>query len=207
MNIRPIAFSSATNGDEDIYLMDSDGKILRRCTTIRYPGITNRTPEWSPDGRFIAFQSNQDGQRDLYILELSSNLIRRLIKSPNAGASMHPSWSPNGDKIIFVSDRGNGTKLFVIDSDGSNERPFVPRMHSDRQFWNPDWTPDGKRISYVVRGNENENDTLWTSALDGLDSRQLSPKELSVFEYDISPKRPKAVGDTKFPAALVVFTV
>lgn len=197
MKTRPIAFSSSSDGDEDIYLMNWDGQIIRRCTNSIRKGVTNRTPEWSPDASWIAFQSNQDDQRELYLLEVASDKVIRLTHTPNGGASMQPAWSPDGRRVAICSDRGVGTQLYIIDVDGRNEKQFSPEGHTGKQFWNPDWTPDGNRVSYIVRGYNGTNDQLWTSALDGSDSRRVSPIELPVFEYDFSPDGREIIFDVR----------
>jgi TolB protein len=197
IQIRPIIFSSACDGDEDIYIMDITGKVLRRCTTSTQKGVTNRTPEWAPNGQQFVFQSNRDGQAELYTFDVAPGETTRLTHTPNNGRSMQPSWSPDGKQIVFCSDRGAGTQLFIINSDGTDERRFVPSGLEERQFWNPDWTPDGKSISFIVRAQSDENDALWSAAIDGSNPTQISPANLSVFEYDFAQNGREVVFDVR----------
>ena len=92
-----IVFSSSSNGDEDIYIMNKMGEDVQRLTTISNKGETNRTPEWSTDRLQIAFQSNREGPREIYILTIATGDIRRLTYSN--GNCNHPAWSPDGKQI------------------------------------------------------------------------------------------------------------
>ena len=49
-----VAFSSSRNGSFDIYVMDADGKNLRRLTSS--PGNEGE-PAWTPDGNRIVYTS------------------------------------------------------------------------------------------------------------------------------------------------------
>jgi TolB protein len=62
-----IAFTSNADGNDEIYLMDSDGSGLIRVT--RNPSA-DTTPRFSPDGKKIIFSSNRGGRFALYEIPL-----------------------------------------------------------------------------------------------------------------------------------------
>ena len=52
-----IVFSSHRDGNWEIYVMDTDGKNLRRLT---HNPLDEWEPSWSPDGKRIAFTASED---------------------------------------------------------------------------------------------------------------------------------------------------
>jgi Tol biopolymer transport system component len=95
---------AAHEGDDPeadgIYLLRPDGTDLRlvASTTCRRIYCWERSPEWSPDGRFIAFAvagSEPDPylqSGDLYVVEVDTGEIRRLTEGPNPDCC--PAWQP-----------------------------------------------------------------------------------------------------------------
>ncbi|MEE2619689.1 MAG: hypothetical protein VX677_13830, partial [Candidatus Poribacteria bacterium] len=63
-------------GNNDIYVMDKEGKNLRQLTD--HPG-DDHYPAWSPDGKQIAFVSNRDGGKAsaIYVMDTAGNNLRR----------------------------------------------------------------------------------------------------------------------------------
>jgi TolB protein len=73
-----IAFTSFRGGNDDIYLMDADGKNQRNLTN--HPS-GDYTPAWSPDGRRIAFYWQRPEGSGLYVMDADGkNQSPRLSK-------------------------------------------------------------------------------------------------------------------------------
>jgi hypothetical protein len=151
-----LAFVSERDGNSEIYAINADGTDLVRLTSN---AATDVDPAWSPDGTRIAFVSNRDaGQErsDIYVMDADgSNVVRLTFGSINIG----PSWSPDGSKIAFTSDwRAYDFvyDLYVARTDGSGittllEGPFLS-VDALRFYFQPAWSPDGRRIAVVVCG-------------------------------------------------------
>ena len=137
---RYIAFMSDRDGNDDIYVMGSDGSNQRRLTNSG----DDRNPSWSPDGRHIAFESDRAGSWRIYVMDSDGSNQRRLTTE----GGRYPSWSPDGRHIAFMSWRSIGRGIYVMDSDGSNQR----RLTDLYSHSSPVWSPDGRHIAFVSRG-------------------------------------------------------
>ena len=153
-----IVFVSDRNGNNEIYVMDIDGKNSRNLTNNR---DKDYSPSWSPDGERIAFSSRRDGNfrnkfgltDEIYVMDVDGGNQRRLTN--NRGWDWYPSWSPDGERIAFASDRRGdfvNFEIYVMDADGGNPRRLTENRHEDSS---PSWSPDGKRITFNSRRDGN----------------------------------------------------
>jgi TolB protein len=117
----------------------ADGSHERRLTTT--PDIQERSPAFSPDGRWLAFAGeNRDHVLDLYLMRPDGTQRRNLTADLDCGAE-YPSWSPDGTRIAFASDRGRreqSYQIYVMRSDGSAVRQITRGTAS---HFNPAWQP------------------------------------------------------------------
>ena len=80
---------SRVEGDDGIYVMDSDGGNPQRLT--EFEGFEF---SWSPDGELIAFGSDHQGFRGIYTIRPDGSDPQRL-STTRAGENC-PDWSPRG---------------------------------------------------------------------------------------------------------------
>ena len=145
-----IAFmSTRSDHNGEIFLMNSDGKRVRRLTIhLAYDAV----PAWSPDGQKIAFMSFRDEPRDIYVMNPDGTNLINLTQSPE-GWESSPSWSPDGKQIVFSTG-----DIWVMDADGENQRNLTNHIAGDRQ---PDWSPDGRQIAFTSDRNSDWEFDIW----------------------------------------------
>ena len=81
-----IAFVSDRDGVDKIYLMDANGKNLRRLTSNRHSELE---PSWAPGGKRIAFVSGRDWNLEIYVMDADGGNQHRLTNNPiNDSASL-----------------------------------------------------------------------------------------------------------------------
>ncbi|MCS7261757.1 MAG: hypothetical protein NZ765_13450, partial [Anaerolineae bacterium] len=102
----------------------------------------DRTPAFSPDGRYIAVAYRQNGGYDIYRLNADGSGRVRLTQTPLWVTAMpeggrqwnnvSPAWSPDGSQIAFLTDRTGRWEVWVMNWDGSNPHPLFPPEVNDQ---------------------------------------------------------------------------
>jgi TolB protein len=129
-----IVFESDREGNQQLYVMGSDGSGPRRISIGegRYS-----TPVWSPRGDYIAFTKQLAGRFLIGVIKPDGSGERILTEGyHNEG----PTWAPNGRVIMFFREQPGahgGPRLYTVDLTGYNERQVpTPSFASD-----PAWSP------------------------------------------------------------------
>jgi Tol biopolymer transport system component len=135
-----VAFNSARDGNNEIYVMNWDGSRPLRITEDPASDVD---PAISPNGRDITFTSNRTGNNDIFIVDSTGrNTVNLTNHSANDGWSR---WSPDGRQIVFHSNRDGNFEIYVMNIDGSSPTRMTNYNGID-QF--PDWSPDGREIVF-----------------------------------------------------------
>jgi len=186
-----IAFASERDGNLGIYVMDADGKNIRRLTD---DSSADLGPAWSPDGRRIAFCSWRDGNGEMYVMDADGKNVRNLTKHPMS--DWEPAWSPDGQSIAFVSNRDE-KKIYVMDADGKNVHRLAEEWLG--RHFSPAWSPDGRKIVFVSK-RDNDDWEIYVIDANGSNLRRLtnssgldsSPAWNPSAVYSVSPIRKAA---------------
>jgi TolB protein len=137
---RQIAFSSTYEGNQELYVIGTDGQSHTRLTSD--PAF-DAHPGWSPDSKQIAFATNRWGDFEIAVTSRDGSEITRLTESD--GLDDYPAFSPDGRRLAFLSNRDGNYEIYVMEIDGR-------RMHNVSQSpaldHFPAWTPDG-RLTFV----------------------------------------------------------
>ena len=139
-----LVFRSSTNRSSQFAWFDRTGKLLE---TIG-PAGNYRTPDLSPDGRFLAY--GDVNLRDIWIFDLSRNISSRFTSGP--GSETAPVWFPDGSKIAYRVDQGG---MFEKDVTGTGTERILLKENVN----GPDQvSADGKWILYFkVTPNGNQD--------------------------------------------------
>ena len=139
-----IVFSLRTReGNQDLYLIDSDGRNFRRLTEF---GDLTMSPSWSPDGTRIAYSSRKEtGLPRIYELDLET-MSERPLDAGRDGDHNTPTYSPNGRDMAFAITGGNRSGIFYYDWERN-----CCLTHVSGGRWDdisPTYSPDGRWLAF-----------------------------------------------------------
>jgi tricorn protease len=111
------------------------------------PGVNERYPVWSPDGKTIAYFSDESGDYALHLKDQSGMGEARKFSLGDKPAFYYaPRWSPDSKKISYID---NHLGVWYIDLE--QKKPvLVDKDYSDpsEQDLAPVWSPDSKWLAY-----------------------------------------------------------
>ena len=119
----------------EIYMMDADGKNLKRLTNS--PGWDG-SPKWSPDGRTIYFYAKRDGKFRIWAMDADGS-NQRAISAKELTSALSPAITPDG-RLAFAVKIGAADstdwKIVSVALDGSDQRFESDKSNS---YWIPDF--------------------------------------------------------------------
>lgn len=142
--ISPSGVRAVFEAHGEILTAPAEKGDIRNLTNT--PGVMERTPVWSPDGKSIAYFSDETGEYALHIKAQSgAGEARKVALQGKSAFYFDPRWSPDSKHIAFSDNQLNLWDVDValgkptkVDTDYSYEL--------NRDFA---WAPDSKWIAFV----------------------------------------------------------
>lgn len=136
------------------------------------PGVNDRSPVWSPDGKSIAWFNDQGGEYALRIEPQEGRGDVRTIKLEGAGFYYDPKWSPDSTKISYID---NARSLYVVDVPTGaitkiSQNPYYAPGDPDLDH---SWSADSKWLAYT-KNNQTYFHTINLYSVDQKKSIQLT---------------------------------
>ncbi|MCB0163539.1 MAG: tetratricopeptide repeat protein [Anaerolineae bacterium] len=204
-----IVFQSDETGENDIYIMNSDGSEV---TNLTQAIGQDRYPHWSPDGTTIYFTSERmGGDKHIYAMAADGSDLRPITTEediPDGIKSTGYDLSPDGSRIAF----GYEGQIHIINSDGSQLTNLDTYANHPSFSYSPSyivWSPNGQMIAFVAQVTDRSNgiqiqyDILVVNA-DGTNLRRLTDErgddetpawsadsQRLLFQSDQNNKRPQ----------------
>jgi tricorn protease len=112
------------------------------------PGVHERSPVWSPDGKSIAYFSDVSGEYALTIRPQDGKGEAHSYPLGGAGFYERPVWSPDSKKIAFAD---NARAIYWIDLiSGAIKRIAAEPIYGPVNTLHFRWSPDSKWLAYTL---------------------------------------------------------
>ncbi|MXV76506.1 hypothetical protein F4Z99_19825 [Candidatus Poribacteria bacterium] len=192
----------------EIFLISPDGRHKRK---LRHPiGESPIGFVWAPDAQSVFYNlASIDRRQEIWESKINGqeNPKKHLLFHEGAGfLSRYPfySFSPNAKKIAYTSLHEG---VFVADAEGKNHRKVTDRVHENvfpdavgvgiqvfvnhrlQQFFQVDWSPNGKHLVFSAETLDG-NYGLYIYSFASEEARRL------VLLRDSLPILPRWVGDS-----------
>ena len=153
----------------DLYVMDSDGRNVRRLTD--QPGYDGG-PFFSPDGQRICWRrfSKDGATAEIYTMRVDGSDVRRLTDLGKM--SWAPFFHPSGDYLIFTTNVHGfaNFELYLVRADGEGELVRVTEAEGFDGL--PVFLPDGERISWTSNRAAGNRSQIFMGRWDDAEARR-----------------------------------
>jgi len=158
-----IVFISDRDGNNEIYMMDYDGKRERRIT---YNEDLDILPTWSADGEKILYTSYRKNNPDLYMFHLYTGKTELIAtKQANYAAD----WSRAGDKIVYTSTKSGNAEIYEKNMKTHQEKKITFNPTIDTT---PCYSPSGDEI--VFTSQRSGTPQIYIMNSDGTNVRRIT---------------------------------
>jgi tricorn protease len=181
IGISPTGARVVVEARGDIFTLPAEKGDTRNLTNS--PGIAERDPAWSPDGKSIAYFSDASGEYQLYIRDQDGLSAPKVIDlGPNPSFYYGPHWSPDSKRIAFTDKH---LRIWYVDVAGGKPVKVDTGLRGGFGAQSqPTWSPDSQWLAY---------------------SRDLESEQHAIFLYSIASRTATQVTDGMSNAANAAF--
>ena len=116
------------------------------------PGVAERDPAWSPDGRWVAYFSDESGEYALHLRDQNGmGEVKKIALGSPSSYFYAPKFSPDSKKVVFTDKRLN---VWYLDIDkGAMIKVDTNPYENPFSVLDPNWSPDSKWLVYTKQLN------------------------------------------------------
>ncbi|HEY6866860.1 MAG TPA: hypothetical protein VI792_06365, partial [Candidatus Eisenbacteria bacterium] len=158
--LSPSAKRAVIEARGELFTVPAENGEVRNLTQT--PGVRERDPDWSPDGRSIAFLSDAGGEYELHVIASDGRGQDRQVTHGGSTFRFPPRWSPDSKKLAF-SDKTR--TLWVCDVATGKLQKIDKSEYGEIQDFA--WSGDSRWIAYARPAANNFNRIVLASLANG----------------------------------------
>ncbi|MCC6574174.1 MAG: PD40 domain-containing protein [Planctomycetes bacterium] len=167
----------------DIFTVPAEHGVTRNIT--RTPGIAERYPAWSPDGKTMAYFTDRGGEYEL-ATQPAEGGAETIHTKLGGGFKYTPQWSPDCRKLAFI-DQTMRIRMHDLDSGKTHEvDKELWSYHGDLERFRVTWSADSRWMAYS-RGQQNQHDAVYIFDTTEKTSRKVTSAYYSDSEPSFDP--------------------
>ncbi|TVP55056.1 MAG: hypothetical protein EA351_11820 [Gemmatimonadales bacterium] len=170
------------DGNQDLWIVDSDGENRRRLTNHQ---SISMSPDWSPDGRRVVYLSYRTGLPRIYELNLETG-AEKMVPAPRAGDYLTPAYTPDGESVVFSIVGSGRSGLFSYNL--ARDCCFANISEGAYEDMSPTFSPDGSRMAFSSNRLGVGAPQIYVRPTNGGSAELLSPYAFGRPGYYTSPE-------------------
>lgn len=135
------------------------------------PGVAERYPTISPDGKSVAYFSDETGEYALHVRSLENDSVKKISIEQKPSFYWGPAWSPDSTKVTFADRR---LTLWIADVPTGATTKVDTSPYTAEDQWTSSFTSDSRYLAYA---------------------KHLHNRTSAIFVYDVAAKKSYQVTD------------
>ncbi len=177
--LSPSAKRAVFEARGEIFTVPAEHGDVRRLTST--PGVYERFPAWSPDGRWVSYFSDETGEYELYVRPQDGSGKPRQVTHGRSSFMFSQKWSPDSRKIAFPDKTWS---LFWVDVESGKVTPVDKSEIDDIRDYA--WSPDSQWLTYV-KLDPNDYGSIWVYSLDSGKGARVTDRLTDDFSPGFGP--------------------
>lgn len=145
-DISPKAKRVCVEARGDIWTLPTNRGVPRNLTNTN--GVAERSPSWSPDGRWIAYFADETGEYELYVTQSDGRGETKQLTTDGSCFRYSSVWSPNSEHIVFT-DKTGAIYLHTIGGDTKlvDRDPYASQVSVN-------WSHESSWLTYSISSDD-----------------------------------------------------
>lgn len=155
-NVEKLIQSFAVSYNGNRALFEARGEIFsvpaENGTVINLtqsPGVAERYPSWSPNGKYVAYFSDRSGEYQLTVRNMENPSVEKKLTNFDSGYKYNIYWSPDSKQLVFI-DQTMTIYVYNMEKDQLkkvDQQKFL--YEGGLENFSVSWSPDSRYISYA----------------------------------------------------------